>query len=185
MFHAVILAQLTYGLETLPLLPQHSKKLNAFQVKGLRSILRIPPSFFSRVSNETVFIRANRFAGKADLDEASWKQLFIGRDLASLKVLPVGEIIQKRRLRLFGHILRRDDADPMRHPTVRAGYSDITGEPYIKQVIPPKRRSGGPRRKWFEVCVKDAAQIQFEVDWDPDDLFLTASILEAAEARRF
>ena len=132
-----------------------------------------------------VFIRANRFAGKADLDEASWKQLYIGRDLASLKVLPVGEVIQRRRLRLFGHVLRRDDTDPMKSPTVRAGYSNTTGEPYIRQVMPPKRRSGGPRRKWFEVCVRDAAQAHFQTNWDPDDLFLLSSILEAAEARHF
>lgn len=39
---------MTYGLETLQLNKNHLNRLDAFQVKGLRRILEVPPTFIDR-----------------------------------------------------------------------------------------------------------------------------------------
>ena len=41
-------SKVLYGLECIQLTQADPNKLNAFQMKGLRSILRIPPTFIDR-----------------------------------------------------------------------------------------------------------------------------------------
>ncbi len=74
-FQAVIRAQLTYGLGVLPLLAHHAERLDAFQNLGLRLMLRIHPSFLSRITNEAIMVKANQLASKLDIVEREWGHL--------------------------------------------------------------------------------------------------------------
>ena len=53
-FMACIASKVFYNIETLWLLSSDSSRLDAFHIRCLRRIYKIPPSFVSRVSNETV-----------------------------------------------------------------------------------------------------------------------------------
>ena len=55
---ACVFSTLTYGLQTTWLHKCHRKKLNGFQCRCLRSLLRIRPAFISRVSNDEVLRRS-------------------------------------------------------------------------------------------------------------------------------
>ena len=51
-YNAVIVSQLTYGLSTLQMTPTMLNRLDAFQMRGLRYILKIEHSYYSRISNQ-------------------------------------------------------------------------------------------------------------------------------------
>ena len=53
-----MLSKLLYSLDSLWLLKKDNDRLDAFHCKNLRKILRIPPSYFSRISNATVLDNA-------------------------------------------------------------------------------------------------------------------------------
>ena len=53
-YESCMLSKLLYSLESLWILQRDRWRLDAFHCRCLRRILRIPPSFVSRVSNQTV-----------------------------------------------------------------------------------------------------------------------------------
>jgi hypothetical protein len=58
-FHACVVSVLFYGLKTVWLSAVSRRRLDGFYVRCLRKILRIPASYYSRVSNKTVLDRAD------------------------------------------------------------------------------------------------------------------------------
>ena len=58
-FNAVIPPQLMYGLSSAWLTVAEKRRLDGFQARCLRKVLRIAPPFISRVSNKTVLNKAN------------------------------------------------------------------------------------------------------------------------------
>ena len=54
LYMACVVSKLFYNLETLWLLKADLSRLDAFHIKCLRRICKIPPSFVSRVSNDNV-----------------------------------------------------------------------------------------------------------------------------------
>ena len=58
-FRSLIESKLLYRLSCLCLLAAERRRLNGFQNRCLRQILRIPPAFISRVSNAEVLRRAH------------------------------------------------------------------------------------------------------------------------------
>ena len=77
---ACIVAKLLYGLDSAWLSSAMQRKLDGFQAKCLRRILKISPAFISRVSNK--YIR-NQF-----------------------KAHPLSVTLLERQLMLFGHVAR-------------------------------------------------------------------------------
>ena len=62
-YDAIIRSKLLYGLEALQLTEAMSKKLDTFQLKGLRQILRLETTFINRAnSNKQVFEVASSIA---------------------------------------------------------------------------------------------------------------------------
>ena len=53
------MSKLLYNLHSLCLTEAETRRLDAFHVRGLRNVMRIPPSYYSRVSNAVVLERAN------------------------------------------------------------------------------------------------------------------------------
>lgn len=60
MFHTVVVPTLMYGLETLTLDSRHFKRIDGIYFRLLRRVTNIKASYYSRVSNEQVWSRANR-----------------------------------------------------------------------------------------------------------------------------
>ena len=53
-FEACVMSKLLYNLHSLCMNEAEKRKVNAFQARCLRQTLKIPPSFYSRASNQTV-----------------------------------------------------------------------------------------------------------------------------------
>ena len=93
-----------YGLETLQLTEAMSKKLDTFQLKGLRQILGLETTFINRVnSNKQVFEVASSIAYPDPNDTRCVKRF--------------SDFHKERKAKLLGHILRAENTDPLREVT--------------------------------------------------------------------
>ena len=88
-------SKLLYGLHTARFTTAQFRRLDGFQARRLRSILRIPPAYISRISNAVV------------------------RDRAECQPLSVH--LQMRQLVLLGSLARRPDDDPVRRCVLLPG----------------------------------------------------------------
>jgi len=88
LYHALVESKLLHGLSSICLTMSQERKLNGFQNRCLRSIIKVPPSFVSRVSNAEVLNR-ERYVKATDL-------------------------LQKRQLQLLGKVLRCPEDHPLR-----------------------------------------------------------------------
>jgi len=99
-YSACVLTKLTYNLHALVLNAAEQRKLDAFHVRCLRSILRIPHSFYSRVSNKQV------------LEEASSKNL--------------SNTLLQRQLALMHRLALRSDSDILRTSVFKPGSFELS-----------------------------------------------------------
>ena len=125
-FDAVIRSKLLYGLETVHLTAAWLKKIDAFQLRCLRKILGLAPTYVDRANTNRVVIQ------KASLTafphDRRYMQFF-------------SEYYNDRRSSLLGHIIRTPDADPLRQ---------IPFQPRSAfRVQYGKKRCGRPRQNWL------------------------------------
>ena len=92
-YEACIITKLTFSLECECLRKADKARIDAFHCKCLRRILKVPPSWISRVSNTTV--------------------------LEMAKSKPLSNTLLKSQLVLFGNIAMRSNEDPMRQSTFK------------------------------------------------------------------
>ena len=134
-YNSIINAMVLYGLESAQLCSAHLARLTAFQLRGLRKILRISTTFIDRShTNAFVFRRATAA---------------FTRDLSHIRrVIPVGEVYGSRRLKLMADLVRLPESNPRRATTlVGSGIS-----PYRNLV----RRVGRPKHLWANHALQDA-----------------------------
>ena len=124
-YDAVIRSKLLYSLETVHLTGTLRKKLDAFHLRGLRKILRMQTTYVNRQNtNQRVYQTASDIAFPS----------------GNGCVKPFTELLDERRIKLAGHILRSPNSDPLRQVT----YQPDSAEP----VEIGKRRIGRPRQQW-------------------------------------
>ena len=140
-YHAILVSKLIYDLETLQLTNNLANMLDAFQQKGLRRILGIPPTYIDRYwTNARVFERA-----EATIHAA----LPPGKTPVEIKT--ISEIVTARKERLLGHVIRCHEnnfTDPLFQVTFQSGDLD--------RYVPFKRRMGKPRQKWLTTGMETA-----------------------------
>ena len=125
-YDAIVKAKVLYGLESAHLTIRWLRKLDAFQLRGLRQILRMVTTFVDRrMTNAEVFKRAGRGTTK---------------DPKFKKVEKFSECHDRRRIKYAGHLLRAADDNPGRYCTYEPG----TAKPWKSKV----RRVGRPRIPW-------------------------------------
>ena len=123
-YDAIIKNKLLYGLETVHLTQVMQKKVNAFQLRGLRKILGMDTTYANRANtNARVNERANAEIGGLN------------------KVKLFSELLMDKRAKLAGHIMRAPQQDPLRQ---------VSYQPDSAQLFHiGKRRVGGPRQNWL------------------------------------
>ena len=127
-YNAIIKTKLLYSLETIQLTKSELSKIDAFQMKGLRRILKIPSTYIDRTqTNDVVLQKANETGTHTQRLSESWKE---------------------QKLKLLGHILRADHSDPLRQVLFESG----TNIPRYHII----RRSGRPKLDWLLETMKDA-----------------------------
>ena len=99
-YDAIVRSKLLYGLECIQLTPVEQSKLDAFQMSGLRRILKIPPTHIDRTwTNERVYTKAREEAGK--------------------DIMRFTDMWMKQKLKLLGHLLRATPEDPLHQVVFR------------------------------------------------------------------
>ena len=88
-FNACITSKVMYALESIWLLKVDRTRLDAFQCSCLRRILKIPPSFISRVRNAEVYERAGQIRYSILLENRQ-KKLFL-----KIQSLPFNNVVRK------------------------------------------------------------------------------------------
>ena len=132
-FDAVIRSKLLYGLETVHVTGAMLKKIDAFHMRCLRRILKIPSTFIDRrYSNRVVLQRCTEilFANQGDQRQF---------EIFSQSYL-------HRKSKLLGHVFRAGPEDPMRQ---------ISFQPY-SAVRPQygRKRVGRPKQNWLHYAKK-------------------------------
>jgi hypothetical protein len=138
-YSALVESKLMYGLVTGSFTKAVLRRPDGFQAKCLRSILRIPPPQFSRVSNLTVRKRAN------------WKS--------------ASQLLLEQQLVLFGKVLRSPTQDILHQVSFVPGsltpatsrYVRVVGHPrkeWIPELLPHAVRKAGYERN-LQVAVQD------------------------------
>ena len=100
--NAIVVSKLTYGLETLQLTEGLLKCLDAFLMRGMRKLLKIPSTYIDRTNtNEHVWKLAH-------------EKLSAVRPNPLEPMKRISDIIQARQQTLLGHVIRCAAADPMK-----------------------------------------------------------------------
>ena len=108
----MVISKLLYGLSSAWLNKAEMRRLDGFYCRCLRAILRIPPSFVSRVSNATVLQQSSQPA--------------LGRQL------------RQQQLLLYGRVARAPDNDVLRKLTFSPGSLQPVASRYIRKVGRPR-----------------------------------------------
>lgn len=141
-----------------------SKKLDAFQLKGLRQILRLDTTFINRAnSNKKVFEVASQIAYPDPNDSRCVKRF--------------SDFHKERKAKLLGHILRADNSDPLR---------EVTFQPdSASRVEYGKKRVGKPRMNWIHQTKKYVyVEKQHMFSYD-ESVSQDKQLLQWARERRF
>ena len=94
MYNAVVVSKLIYGLETVQMPPATMKEVDVFQMRGLRKILGIPPTYIDRSNSNTEVFRKVR------------------EDHSMPNILQLSTFLKKRRIALLGYIIREGSRSP-------------------------------------------------------------------------
>jgi len=156
-YNAVIRTKLLYGLETLELPISQISRLEAFQLKGLRKILKMVTTFVDRNNtNDEVFRRANQQVAPSSPEKT---------------ICSIQTILQDRRISLVGHILRQNNDHPIRTVTFKR---DSAAPMEVLH-----RRVGRPRKQWI---FESLNIIWFRIRTDYSDFVASPTQLESIYA---
>ena len=120
--------------------------LNAFQLKGLRRILKMKTAFVDRANtNQKVFEKANAIRNP--------------KSLPNKNIQTFTEYIEKQQQKLLTHTIRADEQDPLRQCMLEKGT-------FTTYDI-PVRRVGRPRENWVNhaykpMCMKNTGVTEKE-----------------------
>jgi len=126
-FDAVVRSKLVYGLEVTQIPKYIMQKLNVFQLKGLRNILKLDPTYIDRFNtNKRVMDLANQKKNPESVP---------GKNIKTFE-----NYVQDKQKSLIKHIVRLPDEDPLRQCTLEPGS--------ILPHVVHNRRVGRPRENW-------------------------------------
>ena len=98
--------------------PAMLKRVDAFQMRGLRYILKIEHSYYSRVSNQEVYDKINIILNKGTDISITWQEFIAANTHDNpKKVKKLGEYIMQQQNKTLAHVMRADKEDPMRQMT--------------------------------------------------------------------
>ena len=145
-YDAVIRSKLLYGLESAELRPSDLTKLDTFQLKGLRQILKLKttyatidtpqgpkPVIHRENTNKKVFEAANRIS-KEEKEHAK-------------EIIPISEVYTRRKTEFLEKILLAPDNDPILRTTLNP--STLAPHKYGKRVI------GKPKTIWANAALQE------------------------------
>jgi hypothetical protein len=132
-YQALIESKLTYGLHVLPLKDELLNKMNAFQMRGIRQLLKIAPTHVDRNnSNKKVLELAEERINTNKEGEPE------SPNRKTIKL--ISEVLLKRAQCELGEIIRLPEDDPRKEVTFKSGLHQLN--------IPETNRVGKPKTQW-------------------------------------
>ena len=114
-------------------------RLDAFQMRGFRYILKIDHSYYSRVSNQEIYDKINIIYNKGTDLNITWQEFIAANKFDNPKKLTkLSDYVMNQQKRTLGHVIRIPDEnnDPMKTVTID---SDIQMPGvYFKRVARPR-----------------------------------------------
>jgi len=131
-------SKLIYGLESVQVNDSLKHKIDAFQLKGLRQILKLQTTYVNRAnSNEHVFRVANDSINTWDARRREGGEGF----KPEKRIIPISEYYEQQRRKLIIAVLRSPQTDPI---------TDIcVDKSTLKLKDYETRRVGRPRFNWW------------------------------------
>lgn len=136
-FQAVVTSQVMYGLSSAWLTKADQRRLNGFQARCLRVLIRVAPSYVSRISNRIVLERTQQ--------------------------LPFTRQLMKQQLLLFGKVARASDADVLRQLAFIPGTLEPAANRYVRRVGRPKQEWATMLKQEALKFVKSGAELETAV----------------------
>ena len=122
--------------------PAMLKRLDAFQMRGLRYILKIEHSYYSRISNQEVYDNFNIILNKGNDINITWQEFIAAEHFDKPKtIVKLSDYVMRQQNKLLGHVIRADRMDPMRLPTIDSNMN-------TPGVL--RKRFGKPRLHWVK-----------------------------------
>ena len=154
--------------------PAMLKRLDAFQMRGLRYILKIEHSYYSRISNQEVYDKINIILNKGTDINISWQEFIAAEHFDKPKmIIKLSDYVMRQQNKLLGHVIRADTLDLMRLPTINSRLE--TPGVFWK-------RTGKPRLHWVRENCKWIYKYVLEKEWPDDKAFEPAVIEEIVKA---
>ena len=142
------------------LLKQRRQSWTIFELKGQRKILNMETTYIKRANtNEEVYRRANAEA-RTDRENT---------------IRPLSQVLEEKRIKLLGHIIRR----PREHPQHQTTF-------YTRSLIPrtvDRRRVGRPRLSWTHETMKVAWNLSQGYPFNFQDREMRLTLQEMAQNR--
>ena len=152
-------------------------RLDAFQMRGLRYILKIEHSYYSRISNQDVFDKINIILNKGTDINVTWQEFINANRFDKPKtIVKLSDYVMNQQNTLLGHVIRADPLDPMRQPT-------INNDLQVPGIF--KKRVGRPRLNWVYENCKWVFKKQFNEDYDCNDPEHIERLKNEAKERKF
>ena len=137
-YDAVIRTKLVYGLESVQVNDSLKTKIDAFQLKGLRQILKMQTTYVNRLNtNKEVFRRADEAVNSYQARQTNVEGIFRKKR----SIIPISEYYEQQRRKLFIEIVTRNLDDP-----IRGACCDEN----LQLIEHGKKRVGRPRNNWWE-----------------------------------
>ena len=144
-------------------------------MRGLRHIMGIQHSYWSREKNEDIITKVNRVINKKPNITDDWREIMRpGLERKEKRVMLVSETLKLRRRKLLGHVIRTDESDPMNQVTFSSeGYK---GYDY--------KRVGRPRGHWAETTITETLKDLEDIDYERDNMDHMLMVFVSAIERR-
>ena len=140
-FRACILSKLSYGLMPMCLSSLEERRLDGFQCRCLRRIIKVAPSYYSRVSNETIY--------------------------RMTRELRLSSVLKQQRMLYLGVLARRGSEDVVRRAILEPGSLDLrSSDGPRKRGRPRKAWARDVMRDCLEAA-KGQANLEYYCSADP------------------
>ena len=178
-YNAIIVSQLTYGLSTVQLTPSMLNRLDAFQMRGFRYILKIEHSYYSRVSNQEIYDKINIIYNKGTDINITWQEFIAANHFDHpKKLVKLSEYAMNQQNRILGHVIRtpKIDQDPMK---------TVTMDENLQMPGVHIKRVGRPRYSWVKENCRWIYEKETHEEYDPKNQAHDELVKNLATARKF
>ena len=138
MFNAILRAKIMYGLETAVLTTAELNKLDVFQLRCLRKILKLPTTYINRTyTNDYIRTQLNKY----------FHDYARSRSTSFKAVEPLSVYHKRARINSLVKLIRNRETEPG---------ASVTFDPLtLQEVQHGKKRVGRPKLNWYQVTVQE------------------------------